>query len=394
MVLSTNNSHTHLQNTETYAFDTLYRPLRPKGLLIHVGRRIVVVIEVSKRTIQIFFHSMEQLKEFLDRQSTGLLSATRVFFSHIAHPTPQSAHTHYPLRRAPVWKMQNPERACKKVSYFDLKSAPLLKIQKTALKTLTGKDPVSTTQFGAAIPIGSSCCFMSSVLQALKPSKHFRARLKASELKSMPVVQELKKLYAIIEGNRCPKRDLTGAEVDHFRKTCIESGFQVDSEICQEDTSHFCQFLLSQVGFEEFPIKEQISHTFSVPEANIFNPALPIRENMVVLQVAESKVANLQALITDRPSTLVFEKQLVEKDLSEKEILTDDIIQKLQVLQNQEIVPIKETKLFDSTNYPKVLPIYLERNGFDLKTMKPVAYLDKITPDARIYFAIADKPDE
>lgn len=371
---------------------------KPKSVVIRFGRAIVVVVETSKKTLQIFQNSMEQLREFIDQVREVILRTTKELFTlnNPAYAGLMLQHD-FPLRQAPSWKFRNTEsRQCKKVSTLDPKVDPLLKIAAKAFQQLTGNhsahSPVETNKFGAGIPNGQNCCFMASVIQALRFSPSFRTRLKDQELKDMPVVQELRQIYTIIEGKRgTEKRSLTSSEINHFRNTCIESGFQIDSYSSQEDSSHFCQFLLSQVGFEQFQTKEHNDHSFGIP-VNALDKGRPLTENQVVFQLANSDVSELKDLIQKRKIIVEVERKHVQKDLHEKGLLTEEISAKLQAMKEIELVPVEQTIQFYKTNLPHVLPLLFERGSYDMATGQTSINMRKIIPNKHIDFPLADMP--
>ncbi len=373
----------------------------PKSVVIRFGRAFVVVVETSKKTLQIFQNSIKHIREFIEELRVAILSASKEFLT--LEPAAYSPYydtfqrEQFPLRQAPSWKMRILEqRACKQIPLLDPKAKTILRVAKKALTQITGNatanSPIETTKFGAGIPNGQNCCFMASVLQALRVSPSFRTRLKAKELKNMPVVQELRKIYDTIEGtSKETKRTLTSSEINHFRTTCIESGFQIDSFMSQEDSSHFCQFLLGQVGFEEFKIKEHNDHSFEIP-VNALDKGLPLTENQVVFQLANSEVSEIKDLIQKRKMVVEVERKHVEKDLQEKELLTEEILEKLRAMKDIELVPVEQTMQLYRTNLPHVLPLYLERANYDRTTHQTSLNMHKIIPNEQIDFPLADMP--
>lgn len=371
---------------------------KPKSVVIRFGRAFVVVVETSKKTIQIFQNSMEQLREFIDQIRDAILRTTKELFTlNEAAYSNQAQYSNFPLRQAPSWKFRMTEsRSCKKISTLNPKVGALLRVATKAFKQLTGDhslhSPIETTKFGAGIPNGQNCCFMASVIQALRFSPSFRTRLKDVELKEMPVVQELRQIYTIIEGKRgVEKRNLTSTEINHFRNTCIESGFHIDSYSSQEDSSHFCQFLLSQVGFEQFQTKEHNDHSFGIP-VNALDKGQPLTENQVVFQLANSDVSELKDLIQNRKIIVEVERKHVQKDLQEKGLLTDEISAKLQAMKEIELVPVEQTIQFYRTNLPHVLPLLFERGSYDIATGQTSINMRKIVPNKEIDFPLADMP--
>lgn len=385
-----------IDSTESH-LDTSYVLPKPKSVVIRFGRAFVVVLETSKKTLEIFQNSMEQLNEFIERVKAAIFHTTKELFTFHETVYQGQQHPDFPLRQAPSWKFRLTEsRTCKKLSTLSPKIGPLLRVAAKAFKELTGNapahSPIETTKFGAGIPNGQNCCFMASVIQALRFSPSFRTRLKDPELKSMPVVQELRQIYSIIEGKRnVEKRQLTSSEINHFRSTCVESGFHIDSFSSQEDSSHFCQFLLSQVGFEQFKTKEHNDHSFGIP-VNALDKGQPLTENQVVFQLAHSDVSELKDLIQKRKIIVEVERKHVQKDLQEKGLLTEEISAKLQSMNEIELVPVEQTIQFYRTNLPHVLPLLFERGSYDMATGQTSINMRKIVPNKHIDFPLADTP--
>ncbi len=377
--------------------DVPYALPRPQGVVIRFGRAIVVLVETSKKTLQLFQDSVEQIREFIEGIRFALVHTGKGFFASqnaIFSDYYPNEIQQYPLRTAPRWQLHVQEpRACKQLKKLN---EPLLRITKKALQVLTGKNPgtspIQTAKFGAGIPNGQNCCFMASVLQALRFSPSFRTRIKANELRSMPVIQELLSIYKIIEGSKgTAKRNLSSDEIDHFRTTCVESGFHIDSYASQEDSSHFCQFLLSQVGFEEFQIKEQNEHSLGF-YVNALDKGRPLSENQVVIQIAESESSEVKDLVHKRKIVVEIEKKHVVKDLEEKGLLTDEILAKLAVMKDVELISVKQSMQFYKTNLPPVFPLLLERGNYDMATGQNSINTRKIVPNNQIDITLADAP--
>ena len=389
-------------STENH-LDVSYALPKPKSVVIRFGRAFVVVVETSKKTLEIFQTSVEQLREFIESVRLAIAESTKDFFIFELSSFNAYLHAdreHFPLKCAPAWKFHVPkQRSCKTITKSDPKLGPLLRITDRLFKQLTGnntvKAPTSTDKFGAGIPNGHNCCFMASVIQALRFSPSFRTRIKAPELKCMPVVQELLTIYSIIEGKKkgVEKRNLTATEIDHFRKTCIESGFDIDSSNSQEDATHFCQFLLSQIGFEQFQIKERNKHDFQIP-VNIFNKDKPLIENHVVFHLANSEVSELKELVQKRKVLVEVERKHVEKDLLERDLLSDEMIAKVQALKEIELVPVEQTMQVYSTDCPRILPVMFERGDYNIITGQTTLNTRKIIPNKHIKFELADRPGE
>jgi len=318
-----------------------------------------------------------------------------------------SASSRFPLREAPRWREYDLKARRGKIKQLTIRNAqhvPLHRISEKMLKSAladkkdkeVGKEigPIQTVKFGAGIPNGANCCFIASVLQALRVSPSFRNRLKDPELRDSPVVSELRKIYAIIEGSRGhPKRELTGEEITHFRQVCIESGCQLDSRGSQEDSSNFCQFLMYQMGLKVFPIRAFNEHNLGIP-ANTLEPDEPLTDNLVVLQVANAHeaVSELKELVRDRAEVVEVEPKLVRKDLLEKQKLTPEIEEKLKTLKDVELVNVKQTIQLFPDHIPKVLPIYLERAGYDRTTGQNFINNRKIAPSSYIDFPLVKQP--
>jgi hypothetical protein len=233
---------------------------------------------------------------------------------------------------------------------------------------------------------------MASAIQALRVSPSFRERLKAQELRDMPVVQHLRQIYDIIEGKKTQeKRALTSDEIDAFRKTCIESGYLVEAYGSQEDTQEFFTFLLSQVGFESFQVKEHNEHSFAI-SVNALEKGLPIRDNMLVFQVGSSKASQLKDLIVNREMIIEVERKNAENSLSDSEELTEDEVRTLTTMKDIEPVPVKQTMKFYRNDLPRVLPIYLARESYDILTHKTSINTQTIQANPKIDIPLEDLP--
>lgn len=334
-----------------------------------------------------------------------------------------SSPTRLSLPAAPSWKTNFRARASK------VKQLPSNTLNRPALHRISdrnfkavmaekkGAEPIETVKFGAGIPNGSNCCFMASVVQALRVSPSFRQRLLSSDLRHRPVVQELRKIYDIIEGRpNHPKRALTDQEVIHFRQTCIESGCKLDSRGSQEDPSHFCQFLMSEVGLKVIPVREFKDHSFQIPvnsldndvESNIdfdllasnektviqTNKPLPLTDNLVTLQIAGAKevITELKQLVSERAQVVDVERKLVQKDLTEKKLLTPELEEKIKSLNDVELVDVKKTLQLFPKHIPNILPIYLERADYNPKTFECFINNRKIDPSPFLEFPLVDQP--
>lgn len=371
--------------------DTQHVPFmvaRPKSVVIRFGRAFVVLVETSKKTLELFQASMEQLREFIETLRQAIIEKSHTLFMQEIAAKVQPAEN--PI---PKWTQRTQEmRNCKKITLLNPKTGPLLKISKKAHEALRSQSPCETTQFGAGIANGQNCCFIASVLQALRVIPSFRSRLKSADLRNSPVVQELNSIYSVIEGTRKKeKRSLTGAEIDHFRATCKDAGFTAESQVCQDDSSHFCQFLLTQVGFQDIQIKEHNDHNFDLP-VNALDKGRPIEENQVVFQLADTPQCDVASLIQKRKILVEVEKKLVRKDLEEKGLLTAEIEQKLAQKQDIELVQVEQTMKLYRGKLPPLLPVYLERGYWDVATQSPQINSHKIEPNRYVDFPLEDMP--
>lgn len=376
---------------------------QPKSVVIRFGRAFIVVVETSKKTWQIFHNRMEQLREFTESVRDALIEIAKEIFgleASVVHSPKQTSQ--FPLRQAAPWIFRVPEaRTCKNIATIGPKLQPLLKVTAKVFKELNGPDatnptqsPIETTKLGAGIPNGQNCCFLASVLQALRVSPSFRNRLKAPELKNMPVVQELRQIYSIIEGKRgVEKRNLTPSEIDHFRKTCIESGMPVYGEGSRsmECTAEVSEFILCQVGFKDFKMKEYNKHSFEIP-VNALDKSLPLTNNHVIFQLGDSQESEVQDLIKNRKVLVEVEKKHVEKDLLERGLLTDEIAAKLQTLKDVELVQVEQTMQLYRTNLPLILPVFIGREIYDAASGRVSINMCKNIPNKHVDLPLADRP--
>lgn len=361
--------------------DVPYMIPRPRSVVVRFGRAFVVIVETSKRTLQ---NIDKIVREVLEGLRIALVETSQVLFvSHTHHPD------QFPLRIAPAWKFRTQElRSNKKISVVNPNAKPILNITKKALTTLG----IASPQFSSGIPNGQFGCFMASAIQALRVSPSFRTRLKVAELRDMPVVQHLRKIYDIIEGKKGQeKRALSADEIDAFRKTCMESGYLVDAYGSQEDTQEFFTFLLSQVGFESFQVKEYNEHSFAI-SVNALEKGMPIRDNMLVFQVGSSKESQLKDLIVNREMIIEVERKIVESSLSDSEELTEDEVRTLTTMQEVEPVPVKQTMKFYRNDLPHILPIYLARESYDILTHKTSINTQTIQANPKIDIPLEDVP--
>ncbi|MBS0635383.1 MAG: hypothetical protein JSR37_07975, partial [Verrucomicrobia bacterium] len=360
------------KSLETSNLEITYFLPRPKSFVVRFGRVFVVVAET--------IHNIDKIvREVLEGLKIAFAETSQVLF-HARLPHPEQ----HPLRIAPTWTFRNQAlRANKKIAVVNPHAKPILNITKKALSTLGCAAP----NVSAAIPNGQNCCFMASCIQALRVSPSFRTRLKAQELVDMPVVQHLRKIYSIIEGKN--KRDLTSSEINDFRKTCLESGYLFTSE--QEDGQELFAFLLSQVGFESFQIKEHNEHSFPI-RVNALEKGMPLKDNMLVFQVGSSKATELKDLIVKREMVVDVERKNVENILSEAEELTEEEFNTLTTMQDVEPVQVKQTMQFYRSDLPHILPVYLARESYDILSHKTSINTQGITANKQIDIPLADLP--
>lgn len=354
-----------------------------------IGRKVYVIV----RTISSLY---VRIRDVFSKVHFNLdYDITNSFSYHDDTPSPDNHQ--YPLREVPTWaSYQFKSRTGKIMPKTSSQHCAIHRISNKLFnsfrKDTSAPSPIDTVKFGAGIANGNNCCFMASVIQALRLSPSFRARIRSADLRQSPVAQELRKIYGIIEGRGQPKRALTGDEINAFRQVCIEAGFQIDNAMTQEDTSHFCQFLLYQIGQKEFPICEYNEHNFDIEVNALKKP--PLSENLVVLQVANTheEVSEIKQLVSERTEIVEVEPRLIRKDYSEKNLLTPEIEEKLKGMKEVEQVLVKQSLQLFGQHIPHVLPIYLERGDYDRDKKQYFINNRKIAPTTLLEFPLADQP--
>ncbi len=349
---------------------------RPKSVAVRMGRTFVLIVETSKKTLKIFAESMEQIRLFIEKIPSQLLTTSKSLFVVRTQKKPVNPL----LPPAPKWefRVQVPRR-CKSREIKPLRSLTERQIKQVKAGNLS--------KLPSAIPNGSNGCFMAAILISLSVSPKFRSRIDSKELNNRPVVENLRRIYSIIDNKKASaKRDLTAREIDEFRRTCIEAGFTSRSNSSQEDASDFSQFLLRELGCEDIAIQQVNEHNFSIK----VDLTRALQENQLVLQVGDSAESDLQNLVLRRKSSVELMKNNAMQYLVDEDDLSEENLETISNMQEVETIPVEQTLQFSTTNLPPILPIFLERGNYDPVAKKFTINRNKFIPNLHLDIPLAD----
>lgn len=381
--------------------DPIKRQDKPR-VTVRFGHAFVIFVETSKRTFEIFQRSILDLREFIDAIRDLILRSPTASskYDTICGSDDQNNDSNRTRRdlQVPDWKLRSPyspkPRACK----VERLREPTLSIRSDAITALfKDKDEpcVNTNLLGANFENGVNCCYIISVLQALRLSPTFRRRIRARSLRSNPIAQEIKKLYNIVEGKGGEKkRQVTSEEINQFRKTMIDCNFEIatenDDPTCQEDPSNVCQFILEAVGLKSFTMLEHNKHNFGIPLNSLHKPPYP--QNQFALGTS-SHFTDIQQRIVDFETYIEVECQAARSYLLSENKMTPKYEKILEKIEPKLDVPVKQTLKLYSNQIPHILDIFLERKTHDQETGEFGLNNAPIKPNQKLMVPLADQPN-
>ena len=263
-----------------------------------------------------------------------------------------------------------------------------LELIKKSLVPPNGHNLAIAALYGYGIKNGGNSCYINAVVQALRFTPLPRS-LAINETVANEKHAAFLKLIKTIEGQEGqPGQRVSVAHINDFRNLMIQNGFRAKKG-SQEDASHFCQFLLDQLGFQSIHLKIQVFH-----EMRITVPSLDsgiVSENHVQLGLGKAQ------LDTEL-------KDLALANIVIEEVETSKVSSQLNINQAAdcqrtlgEMSPIQETPTLQSIQLedgkiPQILPIFIKRFEYDDELQRTVKVHTRILPSPIIDFPLTNHP--
>ncbi|MBS0654857.1 MAG: hypothetical protein JSR46_03695 [Verrucomicrobia bacterium] len=228
----------------------------------YIGRAVRVVYDTANYIVHLFNETMRDLNNSAEEARDSLTlalnkllqainsvgtAAYKVLSRHKEPPAPPPGQVTKPLFDNYNIHELLPGAAERVMSISNEKYEDLKKTTNSTSRT-------AATIFGAGIINPNTCCYISSVLQALRFFPKYQDNLHDPRLDENLLTQQQRQIFKTLESGV----QVSDKVISTFRKTAISYGWALEREIDEADAADFCQFLLDQQGYRPFTFKTAV----------------------------------------------------------------------------------------------------------------------------------------
>ncbi len=355
----------------------------------YLGRAIVILVDTKNRIVNLFRDTLQQQTRCFCACIHDLASALHHTLSRswiVSKPFVIIPEKPKPFHQEEIREAIATLDTCKKLSR---EQTERLQVSQEAISALKQKriSKVATNIFGNGIVNGGYTCYLDSVIQALRFNPAFRKLLQAPKLKANKIAQELSRLFDLLEGTNGEKRLVTKEEINSFRRTCMQHGWDPSAEISQEDAAEFSQMLTNALGLPIVRYETDVKPLEKVP--------VPVRSlkaqgghlNHVYLGLGEApEHTEIADIAVGNVVIEVIDKSAVLPTLSDQEL--EEVFESLASMPIISYVHTRQTVKFYADNIPCVLPLPLKRYFQKPGTKESYKITRNIRPSETIDFPL------